>query len=120
MSKTDVSHDKPLEWNRFEKQPFVQAIPEIYKEATEFSKRVRAWYWKSIRTKRWWSTVGRVFSYLFAVFGAVAPLVAAVVAGDDHKLFWTQTGVVAFAVAGLIQIGDKAFGWSSGWMRYVT
>ena len=120
MAKQDITQDKTLEWNRFAKIPVNSALPGIYAEASEFSLRARKWYWQSIRTKRFWSTGARVVSYLFAVFGVVAPLVAAIGGKPELRLVWTQAGVVAFAVAGLIQVGDRAFGWSSGWMRYVT
>jgi hypothetical protein len=36
------------------------------------------------------------------------------------QLKCTQFAVTLLAVAGLFQVGDKIFGWSTGWMRYIT
>ena len=36
------------------------------------------------------------------------------------RLLCTQLGVVALAFAGLLQISNRVFGWSSGWLRYIA
>src|SRR5690606_31373133 len=48
------------------------------------------------------------------------PVLAAVFAEPQMRLYMTQTGVAVLALAGLLQAADRIFGWSSGWLRYVT
>ena len=38
----------------------------------------------------------------------------------EIRLRLTQSAVVAAAAGGLLQVADRVFGWSSGWIRYVT
>ena len=54
------------------------------------------------------------------MLGTALPLLAGL--GDDAKtrLTCTQIAITLLAIAGLLQVADKAFGWSSGWMRYIT
>jgi hypothetical protein len=38
----------------------------------------------------------------------------------SERLPWSQTAVAALALAGLAQLADRVFGWSSGWLRYIS
>jgi hypothetical protein len=109
-----------LLWNDFLHKDPATALPTIYDHADKTSKTARDWYWRSIRNKRLASMVVRTVSFSLAVIGAVGPLLAATKQDAQMKLQLTQLGVAAIAVAGLMQLCDSVFGWSSGWLRYTT
>jgi hypothetical protein len=59
-------------------------------------------------------------TFVLLIIGTLFPILAAL--GDDsrERLQYTQLGVMSLALAGLLQVADKVFGWSSGWLRYIT
>jgi hypothetical protein len=115
----NVTRPQTTEWAQLAAKPPAEALATIYAEAISFSFTQRDWYWRHIGSKRAWGSGARAVTYLFAVFGVIAPLVTALVA-KDSQLAITQIAVAALAAAGLVQGADKFFGWSSGWLRYVT
>jgi len=118
--KQDIRIEGSLNWDQYAGVTAAQALPEIYAHATKASIVARTWYWNSIETKRSCSFAVRFASYVFLVLGGVLPVVAGLSSDPATRLLFTQVGVTALALAGLLQAGDRIFGWSSGWMRYVT
>ena len=120
VSQGNIQRTDELAWDRFHDKSIDVALPGIYREAVQASLRTRHWYWRSIRSKKYCSLTSRVFSYTLGIVGVAAPLVAATFVDAATKLAWTQAGVTALALAGLVQLGDTVFGWSGGWLRYTT
>ncbi|TMQ11254.1 MAG: SLATT domain-containing protein [Deltaproteobacteria bacterium] len=118
--KADIKQPQFLAWDQFDGKEPKEALPAIYNHAAEFSARCRAWYWHSIQHKRTVSTGARFTAFALAAFGVVAPLTAAMWSLDGQRLLWSQLAVAAFALAGLVQLADRVFGWSSGWLRYIS
>jgi len=54
------------------------------------------------------------------LLGTSLPIFAAIQKTDLDKLAFTQWAVALLASAGLLLVADRVFGWSSGWMRYIT
>lgn len=106
-------------WDKFKTADVATALTNIYSHATAHSAATREWYWRSIKSKRIASISGRSLSYALLVSGALLPVIA-VLLPDEFRLPATQIGVVAIALAGLLLGADRIFGWSSGWLRYVT
>lgn len=120
MSKPNISTEKLSSWDEYnEKQP-AEALDLIYTHAQANSQKVCSWYWRSIGVKRRTSQVVRIIAVLLLILGTTSPLVAAIRETAQDKLLFTQLGLGALAIAGLLQLADKVFGWSSGWMRYIT
>jgi len=109
-----------LVWNQFAGKAPEEALPAIYDHTVRFSDACRGWYWKSVRTKRWVSLFSRLVTLMLAGFGVAAPLIAAMAGTDAEKLHWSQFAVIALAMAGMVQLTDRVFGWSSGWLRYIA
>ncbi len=120
MKKADVKIEKLSPWDEYADASPDKALPEIYEHAKETSSVAREWYWKSIKAKRTMSMAIRLLSFLLLICGAVLPILAALSSDVSTRLCFTQFGVAALAVAGLLQAADKVFGWSSGWLRYMT
>ena len=120
MAKQDITIRNLGTWDSYVNKTAQEAIPKIYRRATEHSKDVRSWYWNSIKSKRISSWGIRMISFGLMILGVVLPLLAAITTDNQNTLICTQLGIVALAVAGLMQAADKIFGWSSGWLRYMT
>lgn len=122
MAKKDIQQETKdfLHWDQFDGKPAKESLPAIYEHAVAYSNTCRGWYWRSIRRKRMISLVTRLLTFTLGAFGVSAPLIAAIWSLDEHKLLWSQLAVVALAMAGLAQLADRIFGWSSGWLRYIS
>ena len=120
MAKDDITTTTLLAWDMYEGKPADQALQAIYDHAGGTCTRMCNWYWHSIKAKRRTSVVARLLTFALLILGTVLPILAALNADPGVKLQFTQYGVVALAVGGLIQVADRVFGWSSGWLRYIT
>lgn len=120
MSKENITAGNLLPWDHYAKLEKEVALARMYVHAGETSQTSRQWYWKSIKTKRWTSLWIRVLSFLLLAAGTILPVIAATRGEPADRLDLTQWGVGALAAAGLLQLADRAFGWSSGWMRYIA
>lgn len=120
MTKPDIRVSKYLEWNEYKGKSIDQALPSIYRKACAESSLFTEWYWKSIKIKRRASLGIRSALVLLVVFGTLSPILAGLGESSDHKLQLTQLAVCALALAGLLQVVDKVFGFSSGWLRYIA
>jgi hypothetical protein len=118
--KNNITAGSLLPWDQYAGLKPADALERMYLHAGETSKTIREWYWKSIKTKRWTSLWVRFLAFLFLVAGTILPLVAAAGKESGDRLLLTQWGVGALAVAGLLQVADRVFGWSSGWVRYIA
>lgn len=120
MTATDVSHTNLLPWNQYQDQQPADALKTIYEHANATCAAIRGWYWSSIAVKRrisWWV---RGATFLLLIVGSLLPVAAGFSDASALRLQCTQSGVVALALAGLLQGADRIFGWSSGWLRYIT
>ena len=119
-SVTDVYRKKLLSWDTYKNKSPDEALPSIYTHAEEASSKIRDWYWGSIRKKKHASLFSRSLAFGFLILGTAFPIVAGVLDDTSQRLSLTQWAVAFLAVAGLTQVADRVFGWSSGWMRYIT
>jgi hypothetical protein len=109
-----------LKWDEYrEKQP-QEALSSIYTYITSSSKQICGWYWENISKKRIISLAARGLSFFLFVAGTALQIYATTLEKAPDKLNLTQLAVAFLAVAALVLLGDRAFGWSSGWMRYIT
>ena len=118
--KKDVKVDRLGGWDDYAEKNAAEALPQIYNRVEASSKAARDWYWDSIASKRNASLAVRLLSFLLLVLGAALPILAGIYGEPQTRLLFTQLGVAALAIAGLSQAADRIFGWSSGWLRYMT
>ena len=97
-----------------------KSLKDIYNKSISISTNARNWYWLSIKSKKLSSIVVRAFSFVLLIIGVVLPIIAGLSTNANTSLLLTQSGVAILAAAGLLQAGDKVFGWSSGWLRYIA
>lgn len=120
MAKPDITTDKLESWDKYKGRKPDEIIEAVYTHIETTSRQMCAWYWSSIRTKRWTSLPARGLAFLLLVMGTTLPLLAALQDKPEQKLLLTQLAVASLVLAGLAQLADRVFGWSSGWMRYIT
>ncbi len=120
VERKDVRSAEMGEWDMFTHVSVEEALPKIFAYAKSESASSREWYWSSIKVKRRASLVIRSFSLILVICGAILPILSSIFPEPQTRLYLTQCGVAALAFAGLLQACDKIFGWSSGWLRYVT
>lgn|GEM_PF-1645153 len=119
-STVDLKHDEKIEWDLYKGKTPDGAIAQLYDDAQKLSGSKRTWYWNSIKNKRWTSLWARGIAFLLLTAGTTLPLLASLSDDAPTRLTCTQIAITFLAAAGLIQIADKAFGWSTGWMRYIA
>ncbi|MFM2058702.1 MAG: hypothetical protein RLY71_3087 [Pseudomonadota bacterium] len=119
-AKPDISSRKLPGWDVYKDKPPEEAAEAIYVRVGEASLMMCGWYWASIRTKRRTSLLVRALAFLSLLLGTTLPLFAALQGSDHDRLFYTQWAIALLATAGLLMVADRAFGWSSGWMRYIV
>lgn len=120
MAKADIKANQLGPWDQYkEKQPD-EIARAVHSHIEAASSQMCAWYWHSIRTKRKTSMWARGIAFLLLVIGTTLQLFASFGETAVDKLFMTQLAVAGLALAGLTQLADRVFGWSSGWMRYVA
>lgn len=119
-AKPDISTKKLSPWDEYKDKTPGEALASIYAHVAASSSMMCTWYWVSIRTKSRTSLSARSIAFVLLVLGTSLPIFAAIQAEAADKLLFTQWAVALLAVAGLTQVADRVFGWSSGWMRYIT
>lgn len=119
-TKLDITSATLPEWNQYKEISPEDAAKEIYEQISGIAKSITAWYWTSIHSKRSVSLATRGLAFLGLVFGTALPILAALQKTDLDRLAFTQWGVALLAIGGLCLVADRVFGWSSGWMRYIT
>src|SRR5262245_3504459 len=119
-SKPNISTKKLTNWDLYKDKKPDETLASIYAYIEQTSIQMCAWYWTSIKNKRITSLVVRTIAIILLILGTTLPIFAALQKTAEDKLFLTQLAVAFLAIAGLTQVADKVFGWSSGWMRYIS
>jgi len=109
-----------LSWDEYKDAPVDVALPSIYAHAGNTSWRIREWYWQSIASKKRMSLAVRGITFFGVLIGTACPIVAGLLSQSDDKFRLAQAGIIVLAVAAMLQVADRVFGWSTGWLRYVT
>jgi hypothetical protein len=118
--KSNITFETLDCWDQYRNKAPDEVLSCAYARIEKTSRQMCGWYWASIRIKRVTSLWVRGIAFALLVVGTTFPLLAALQDTAERKLFFTQIAVGLLVVAGLIQLADKVFGWSSGWMRYIT
>ena len=118
--KSNISTKELLSWDEFKGKSPDESLPSIYTHISTISRRMTDWYWISIRAKRKISLAARGAAFILLLVGTSLPIFSALLEETEHRLQFTQWGVALLAIAGLVMLADRIFGWSSGWMRYIS
>lgn len=120
QKRRDIKTESFLRWDEYRQKKPDEALSSIYSYITATSRQIREWYWKSISTKRTTSLTVRSCAFALLVCGTGLQIYASAFDSAADRLVVTQISVVSLVVAALMLTGDRVFGWSTGWIRYVT
>lgn len=62
----------------------------------------------------------RFSAFVFLLVGAVAQIYTSSIESSTVRLHYSQGSLALLAIAALFLQCDRAFGWTSGWTRYIT
>jgi hypothetical protein len=125
MSETDNGniHPNPTVEIAWDSSDVLTSLRDVRKNAEVEAKKAIDWYWAKKRTKSGTAQFIQFASLFLAAAAGILPVVGQILKGFLPPAFGKlDSGLVAtFCVAsaaGLIGL-DRAFGWSTGWARYV-
>jgi hypothetical protein len=106
--------ESPLTWNAGDPPALVQGLLKYVEERAEDSVN---WYWKNKRSKSFLSQWIQFLAVVLTSGAALVPIIGQFVNSNTMKNGLMASLLVGVAAA-LLAL-DKAFGFSSGWTRYV-
>ena len=98
----------------------MESLKEIHDYAIDQAIKSIDWYWKHKGAKAFFSQSVRFFAWILAAVSGILPIVANLYKADANNPF--QSPLVPSLLLGIAAalLGlDKAFGYSTGWARYV-
>jgi len=98
----------------------MQSLKEIHDYAIDQAIKSIDWYWKHKGAKAFFSQMVRFFAWVLAAVSGILPIIANLSKADANNPF--QSPLVPSLLLGIAAalLGlDKAFGYSTGWARYV-
>ncbi|MBV9928748.1 MAG: SLATT domain-containing protein [Acidobacteria bacterium] len=100
------------------------SIRRAYAYAEERAEQAVQWYLKNKGWKAFWSRSLRISAILLTTLGGLAPIVGSTgwlkSQSFDYEPVVKMLGYVFLALAAACVGLDRFFGFSSGWMRYIT
>ncbi|WP_373495837.1 SLATT domain-containing protein [Aquiflexum sp.] len=98
----------------------MEPIAETYTMVIQQANNASTWYKENIRDKRRYSRGIRMISIILFGLGGIIPLINALILENQGKYTILNLGYISIALAGTLLLLDKFFGFSSGWIRYIT
>lgn len=97
------------------------SLDKLYDFACQEAERAQDWYWKKTSEKKKWAMLLRVVSIASVTLAGIIPILSPIFKNSaGNPLIDPIWSSVAVAL-GTASLGlDKFFGFSSGWIRYVT
>lgn len=116
MEKDNFPH-----WDRLDPPG---SLARLYQWSIDHALEQIDWYKRKSRPKRRFSQVLLVLAVLIGGLGALCPLIDSAckdcaIQVFDCSVTFLELGYILIAVAGLVVLFDKCFGFSSGWMRFM-
>jgi len=97
------------------------SLDKLYRFAYDEAKKAEDWYWWKTSQKKRWAMALRVVAILSVTLAGIIPILGPILTDSTGNPLinpiWSSVAV-AFGTAALGL--DKYFGYSSGWIRYVT
>lgn len=100
------------------KIPIDTSAVNIVKGLIKKAEETIDWYWVGKTKKRRAAVPLRFISLFIAGIGAVLPIIDSIEWGNIKDGLGFKYSVLMFVIAGAINLFDRFFGLSSGWMRY--
>lgn len=98
----------------------MNTITSTYEEILVKAKGASTWYVKNQKWMKRLSKLIRLFSIILFGLGGLIPMVNSLLLENQSDLKIVNLGYIAIAIAGTLLLVDKFFGFSSGWIRFIT
>lgn len=95
-------------------------IANAYDDVIKKAKSSAEWYTQPRKIKKNISKIIRASSIVLIGVGGLFPIIGVVSYGEGNTIDLSNGGYYTIAVAGILLFLDKFFGFSSGWIRYIT
>lgn len=107
-----------LEWEPAQAEASLRKVFEL---VTALGEDTIHWYIRAKNMKRFWARGIRLLSILFGTTAALLPTLGEIFAGEKGKSSipagWTA---IMLGTVGALLLLDRLFGFSTGWMRYIS
>lgn len=97
-----------------------ESIASVFSHTTSLCAAAEEWYAAKRPAKRLWGRALRVASLLLALVAAVLPVISEITSTGGKPAVAPGWAAVALAGAAACVGLDRYFGFSSGWMRFMT
>lgn len=110
-----IANLEDLEWTMEERG---KSLTMLYRYGELHALQSIDWYLEYKNSKSWWSRALRIGAILFGTLGGLSPVISPLTTRQDVD--FAQLGYIAIALSAACVAIDRFFGFSSGWMRYMT
>ena len=113
-----ISELSRLPWDA---QHIQESLDRLYQFTVEEAKRTESWYWKNAGKKSFWARNLRVLAIIATAIGGIFPVVSQIIT-DANGNPWISPAwaSVVLAIGGTCLALDRFYGFSSGWVRFMT
>lgn len=98
----------------------MNTITSTYEEVLAKANGSAAWYVKNQKWMKRLSKIIRLLSIVLFGLGGLIPMINSLLLENQSDLKIVNLGYIAIAIAGTLLLVDKFFGFSSGWIRFIT
>ncbi|HEY3302417.1 MAG TPA: SLATT domain-containing protein [Candidatus Binatia bacterium] len=117
--RTDIQHSPlpKLEWEPSKRQ---NSLELLFDHLTAEAKSAIDWYLKAKRPKQQWAMRARMGAIVLTALAGIIPMVVQIFVEDGKPLIQPAWASVSLGIAAAMIVVDRFFGFSSGWMRYIS
>jgi len=117
--KTDIQHSPlpKLEWEPSKRQ---NSLELLFDHLTDEAKSAIDWYLKAKRPKQKSAIWARMAAIVLTALAGIIPMIVQIFVENGKPLIQPAWASVSLGIAAAMVVVDRFFGFSSGWMRYIS
>jgi hypothetical protein len=97
-----------------------ESLTTVFAHAVNFAKATEKWYADKRRPKRVWGRILRVGAIVLGTIAAVVPILGQIYTHDGKAVIAPGWASIALVGAAALVALDRYFGFSAGWMRFMS
>lgn len=97
-----------------------KSLSTLFDHTVKYAVVTEDWYARHRRAKRYWGRALRVGAILLGAAAAIIPILAEIFTDGGEPRIAPAWASVALAAAATLLALDRYFGFSAGWMRFMT
>lgn len=113
-----ISELDSLSWDG---QHIQESLDSLYQFTFAESKRTEDWYWNNAKKKSLWARNLRMIAIFATAIGGIFPVISQIILdANGAPRFSPAWASVVLAIGGTCLALDRFYGFSSGWVRFMT